>query len=194
MCSGIINNQPCNITAILPTRVVVYGVEERGVGDDIVKVKRSTTVAAAARPPPVTTARNWLRTTRTWTPGSGLQCDGVMLLPFFLCFSSLPGVCWWARVSSHIEILQCLHSGARGQWAPTSLETGERLRLSASLRLSLVSSLSLLSLPGYGTGPTQYLLLINFNWNPQMKYCPIQQLPGTDHFNTARHTSPAFSW
>ena len=106
----------------------------------------------------------------------------------FLCFSSLPGVCWWARVSSHIEILQCLHSGARGHWAPTSLETGERLRLSASLRLSLVSSLSLPSLPGYGTGPTQYLLLINFNWNPQMKYCPIQQLPGTDHFNTARHT------
>ena len=46
------------MTAILPTRVVVYGVEERGVGDDIVKVKRSTTVAAAARPPPVTTARN----------------------------------------------------------------------------------------------------------------------------------------
>ena len=88
MCSGIINNQPCNITAILPTRVVVYGVEERGVGDDIVKVKRSTTVAAAARPPPVTTARNWLRTTRTWTPRWGLQCDvwRCDVVTFFLVF------------------------------------------------------------------------------------------------------------
>ena len=92
MCSGIINNQPCNITAILPTRVVVYGVEERGVGDDIVKVKRSTTVAAAARPPPVTTARNWLRTTRTWTPGWRLQCDGVTVWCCYL-FSCVSPVC-----------------------------------------------------------------------------------------------------
>ena len=39
-----------------PTRGAVYGVQERGVGDHIVKVERSTTVAAAAGPPPVTTA------------------------------------------------------------------------------------------------------------------------------------------